>query len=168
MIETNFGKVEIKDILDTKLFDFNKVSSSAMWIQQLNNPEAEEEGESEEYGIGTFVYKARRPFNREKMEEFLDNYPNSIIRAKGILWFDDDRTYSYIFEQAGKDASARCLGRWIASLNKGEQERALEEEPEVKAMWDEKYGDREIRLVFIGQHMDKKEIIAKLDSCLGE
>lgn len=168
MIETNFGKVDIQDILDTKLFDFNKVSSSAAWIKQLENPEEEEEGESEEYGIGTFVYMNRRPFNRERLEKFLDSYPNSIIRSKGILWFEDDRVYSYIFEQAGKDASARCLGRWIASLNKDEQERALAEEPEVRKMWDEKYGDREIRLVFIGQHMDKKDITAKLDACLGE
>ena len=169
MIETNFGKVDIQDILDTKLFNFEKVSSSASWIQQLNNPEEEEEeGEALEYGIGTFVYKARRPFSRAKLEAFLDNYPNSIIRAKGIMWFDDDRSYSYIFEQAGKDASARCLGRWIASLKPSEQEVALKEEPDVKKMWDEKYGDREIRLVFIGQKMDRKEICDKLDNCLGE
>ncbi len=168
MIETTFGKVDMKDVLDTHLFDFEKVSSSAAWIQQLNNPEEEEEGESEEYGIGTFVYMARRPFCREKLEAFLDHYPSSIIRSKGIMWFDDDRTYSYIFEQAGKDASARCLGRWIASLNESEQKSALEEEPEVRKMWDDKYGDREIRLVFIGQKMDKREICQKLDECLGE
>lgn len=168
MMETNFGKVDIRDILDTKLFDFAKVSGSAAWIRQLENPEEEEEGETEEYGIGTFVYMNRRPFNREKLENFLDSYPNSIIRTKGILWFEDDRVYSYIFEQAGKDASARCLGRWIASLPDGERERALAKEPEVKKMWDEKYGDREIRLVFIGQHMDRAEITAKLDACLGE
>lgn len=168
MIETNFGKVEIRDILDTKLFDFGKVSGSAAWIRQLENPEEEEEGETEEYGIGTFVYMNRRPFNRERLENFLDSYPNSIIRTKGILWFEDDRVYSYIFEQAGKDASARCLGRWIASLPEGERERALSKEPEVKKMWDEKYGDREIRLVFIGQHMDRAEITARLDACLGE
>lgn len=111
---------------------------------------------------------ARRPFCREKLEAFLDHYPSSIIRSKGIMWFDDDRTYSYIFEQAGKDASARCLGRWIASLNESEQKSALEEEPEVRKMWDDKYGDREIRLVFIGQKMDKREICQKLDECLGE
>ncbi|MDY6284904.1 MAG: GTP-binding protein [Fibrobacter sp.] len=168
MIETNFGKVDVKEILGTNLFNFEKVSSSAAWIQQLNNPEEEEEGEALEYGIGTFVYKARRPFVREKLEAFLDNYPNSIIRAKGIMWFEDDRTYSYIFEQAGKDASARCLGRWIASLKQSEQEVALKEEPDVQKMWDEKYGDREIRLVFIGQKMDRKAICDKLDSCLGE
>lgn len=168
IIETNFGKVDIREILDTKLFDFAKVSGSAAWIRQLENPEEEEEGETEEYGIGTFVYMGRRPFNREKLENFLDSYPNSIIRTKGILWFEDDRVYSYIFEQAGKDASARCLGRWIASLPDGERERALAKEPEVKKMWDEKYGDREIRLVFIGQHMDRAEITAKLDACLGE
>ena len=168
MIETNFGKVEMADILDTKLFDFAKVSNSAAWVKQLNEPEEEEEGESEEYGIGTFVYREHRPFNREKLEAFLDDYPNSIIRTKGLLWFDDDRTYSYLFEQAGKDASVHCLGRWIASLNKGEQERALEEEPEVRKMWDEKYGDREIRLVFIGQRMVKAEIVQSLNACLGE
>ncbi len=169
MIETNFGKVEMKDILDTKLFNFNKVANSAAWIKELSKPEEEkEEGESEEYGIGTFVYKRRRPFNREKLEKFLDEYPGEIIRTKGLMWFDDDRVYSYIFEQAGKDASVRCLGRWVASLPKGEQERALAEEPELKKEWDAEYGDREIRLVFIGQHMDRKAIEAKMDECLGK
>lgn len=168
MIETNFGKVEMKDILDTRLFDFNKVANSAAWVHELENPEEEEEGETEEYGIGTFVYKRRRPLVREKLEKFLDNFPNEIIRTKGILWFDDDRVYSYIFEQAGKDASVRCLGRWIASLNESERERALAEEPEVKKEWDSEYGDREIRLVFIGQKMDRQRIEASLDACLGK
>ena len=122
----------------------------------------------DEYGIGTFVYERRRPLVRDKFETFLDNYPTSIIRTKGLVWFEDERNNSYLFEQAGKQASAQNFGPWFASESEEEQKRLLRENPDLVKVWDEKYGDRIIRLVFIGQHMDKKKIIAAMDNCLGE
>ena len=225
MIETNYGKVEMKDILDTKQFDFEKVGNSAAWAKELMKETAPEdidddhdehehhhhdhdEDEHEhhhhdhdehdhehedhshcdhehgvchcghhhdkdhphgdEYGISTFVYERRRPLIRERFEVLLDDYPTSIIRTKGLVWFEDDRDNSFLFEQAGKQASAQNFGPWFASENEEMQKRILRENPDLVKVWDDKYGDRIIRLVFIGQHMDKKKIIAAMDSCLGE
>ena len=225
MIETNFGKVEMKDILDTKQFDFDKVADSSGWAIKLNemgsdnHDDDDEEDEHEhhhghhheddhdehehhhhehhdeedhshcdhehgvchcghhhdkdhphgdEYGISTFVYETHRPLKREKFEEFLDDYPNSIIRTKGLLWFSDERDNSYLFEQAGKQASAQNFGRWFASEPEKVQKQILEENPQLKQVWDEKYGDRIVRLVFIGQHMEKKKIIAVMNDCLDD
>ena len=195
MIETNFGKVEMKDILDTKQFDFEKVGNSAAWAKELMKETKPEDHDEEDddyddhehhhhdhddddhedehhhhhdhYGIGTFVYERRRPLVRERFETFLDNYPTSIIRTKGLVWFEDERNNSYLFEQAGKQASAQNFGPWFASESEEEQKRILRENPDLLKVWDAEYGDRIIRLVFIGQHMDKKKIIAAMDNCLG-
>ena len=234
MIETNYGKVEMKDILDTKQFDFNKVAESSTWAIKLNEEghdnhdddedddhdehehhhhdhdddhdehehhhhdhdehehhhDHDDEDHSEcdhehgichcghhhdkdhphgdEYGISTFVYEDHRPLNREKFEAFLDDYPTSIIRTKGLIWFSDERSESYLFEQAGKQASAQNFGRWFAAESEAEQKRILAENPQLQKIWDEKYGDRIIRLVFIGQHMDKKKIIQVMNDCLDD
>jgi G3E family GTPase len=122
----------------------------------------------DEYGISTFVYEDHRPLNREKFEAFLDDYPTSIIRTKGLIWFSDERSESYLFEQAGKQASAQNFGRWFAAESEAEQKRILAENPQLQKIWDEKYGDRIIRLVFIGQHMDKKKIIQVMNDCLDD
>ena len=233
MIETNYGKVDMKDILDTKQFDFNKVAESSTWAIKLNeeghdNDDDDDDDHDEhehhhhdhdddhdehehhhhdhddhehrhdhddedhshcdhehgvchcghhhdkdhphgdEYGISTFVFEDHRPLNREKFEAFLDDYPTSIIRTKGLLWFSDERSESYLFEQAGKQASAQNFGRWFAAESKAEQKRILAENPQLQKIWDEKYGDRIIRLVFIGQHMDKKKIIQVMKDCLDD
>lgn len=182
MIETNYGKVEMKDILNTKQFNFEKVSSSAAWAKELmksddDDDDAHEEHghhhdkehpHGDEYGIGTFVYERRRPLIRERFEELLDNYPQSIIRTKGLVWFEDERDNSYLFEQAGKQASAQNFGAWFASESPAKQKRILSENPDLLKIWDETYGDRIIRLVFIGKHMDKKKIFEAMDYCLGK
>jgi G3E family GTPase len=228
MIETNYGKVEMKDILDTKQFDFNKVAESSTWAIKLNeeghdNHDDDDDGDEhehhhhdhddddhdehehhhhhddddhdhedhshcdhehgvchcghhhdkdhphgDEYGISTFVFEDHRPLNREKFEAFLDDYPTSIIRTKGLIWFSDERSDSYLFEQAGKQASAQNFGRWFAAESEAEQKRILAETPQLQKVWDEKYGDRIIRLVFIGQHMDKKKIIQVMNDCLDD
>ena len=232
MIETNYGKVDMKDILDTKQFDFNKVAESSTWAIKLNEEghdnhdddddddhdehehhhhdhdddhdehehhhhdhdehdhDHDDEDHShcdhehgvchcghhhdkdhphgDEYGISTFVFEDHRPLNREKFEAFLDDYPTSIIRTKGLVWFSDERSESYLFEQAGKQASAQNFGRWFAAESKAEQQRILAENPQLQKIWDEKYGDRIIRLVFIGQHMDKKKIIQVMKDCLDD
>ncbi len=227
MIETNYCKVDLKEVLDTKQFDFSKVAESSAWAIRLNgmdhdNHDDDEDDHDEhehhhdhdehdehehhhhdhdehdhdhedhshcdhehgichcghhhdkdhphgdEYGISTFVYETHRPLNREKFEEFLDDYPTSIIRTKGLVWFSDERNDSYLFEQAGKQASAENFGQWFAAESKAEQERMLAENPQLQKIWDEKYGDRIIRLVFIGQHMDKKKIIQVMNDCLDD
>lgn len=207
LIETNYGKVEVKDIIDTHSFNFNVAAESAGWIQELqkdvedDEEENEEEhkhdheheehehhhkeeheheehhghhhhhhhgeGEVEEYGIGTFVYYRRDPFDRQKLEEFLNNkFPKSVIRSKGIVWFSDENEASYVLEQAGKQIQASDAGLWVATAPEEEKQQIIRESPEILEDWDEKYGDRMVKLVFIGRNMDKEQIIKDLDSCL--
>ena len=125
-----------------------------------------DEGEAEEYGIGTFVYYKRAPFNREKFDKFATNFPSNIIRCKGVLWFSDEPQSSYIFEQAGKQVQAFCAGEWLASFSKEEQAQYIAQNPDILKSWDPDYGDRTIKLVFIGQKMDKEKIISDLNDCL--
>lgn len=168
MIETNYGKVEISKILNTNAFDFEEASMSAGWIEELNRDdnEEEEEGETEEYGIGTFVYFRRAPFDKERFDKFAVNFPNSIIRCKGVFWFADEPETSYVFEQSGKQVQAYEGGQWVASLPDEEQKIIIAQNPVIKQDWDKTYGDRLIKLVFIGQNMDKEKIVAELDKCL--
>ena len=190
IIETNYGKVEVKDIIDTNSFDFNKAAESAGWIQEIqkdveesyhNEDEEEasnshhthhhhhhhEEGEAEEYGISTFVYYRRDPFDRQKLEEYLSNkFPKNVIRTKGLVWFSDENEASYVLEQAGKQIQASDAGLWVATAPEKEKEELIKESPEILKDWDDKYGDRMIKLVFIGQNMDKEQIIKDLDSCI--
>lgn len=125
-----------------------------------------EHGETEEYGISTFVYYRRAPFNREKFDKFASALPRNIIRAKGVLWFADESESSYVFEQAGKQVQAYCVGEWVASYPKDEQEMIRRQNPAIEKDWDERYGDRVVKLVFIGQNMDKENIIETLDKCI--
>lgn len=170
IIETNYGKVDVSKILNTNSFNFEEASMSAGWIEELNRTdnEEEEEGETEEYGIGIFVYYRREPFSRTKFDNFAVKFPENIIRCKGVLWFSDESESSYVFEQSGKQVQAYCAGEWVASFSKEEQEEIIAQNPDVLSSWDPKYGDRVIKLVFIGQKMDKEGIIAKLDECLAE
>lgn len=171
IIETNYGKIDVDKILDTNAFDFEEASMSAGWIEELNradNEEEEPEGESEEYGIGTFVYYRRAPFNKEKFNDFATNFPKSVVRCKGVLWFEDEPEDSYIFEQAGKQIQAFPAGQWVAAMPAHEQKKIIAENPDIKNDWDSKYGDRVIKLVFIGQKMDRAEIYRILDNCIEE
>jgi G3E family GTPase len=171
IIETNYGKVSVDKILNTNSFDFDEASMSAGWIEELNredNEEEEPEGETEEYGIGTFAYYRRAPFNKEKFDKFATNLPKNIIRSKGILWFKEEPEAIYVFEQAGKQIQAYQTGEWVASLSEYEKKEILAQDPTLAKEWDEKYGDRVIKIVFIGQKMDKKAIVEELDKCLAE
>jgi len=203
IIECNYGDVDFDRILNTGLFDFERVATSAAWIQAVEGHEDEDdddddddddeheahehhhhhheedehhhhhhhhhhdEGEAEEYGIGTFVYYARRPFSLGLFDEFVARkWPKGVIRAKGICYFDDERDTCYVFEQAGKQVSIRNAGQWYATMPKGELEDFMERNPGVRRDWDPQYGDRMQKLVFIGQHLDKDYITRQLDFCL--
>lgn len=131
--------------------------------------EHKHEGESEdEYGIGSFVYYRRRPFNRIKLDEYASKWPRNIIRSKGVIWFSDEEDMAYVLETSGRQIQAGYSGNWLASCPPEEQKRVLAEEPEMKKDWDEKVGDRMIKMVIIGRHLDKEEISKALDSCLDQ
>ena len=122
--------------------------------------------DEDEYGIGSFVYFRRRPFNREKLEKYAGVWPRNIIRSKGVMWFSDEQDMAYVFETAGRQIQAGASGRWIATLSKKEQKEILEQEPKLQEEWDETVGDRMIKLCIIGQKLDKKQICADLDALL--
>ena len=126
-----------------------------------------DEGEAEEYGIGTFVYYARRPLNLSLFDEFVARkWPKSIIRAKGICYFRGEEDVCYVFEQAGRQVSLRNAGQWYATMPKDELAPMLERDAKLRQDWDEQYGDRMQKLVFIGQHLDKEQLTRDLDFCL--
>ncbi len=127
----------------------------------------EETGEAEEYGIGTFVYYRRDAFDLARFDDFVARkFPKSIIRVKGMCYFSEERDICYVFEQAGRQVSLRNAGQWFATMPQDELEQMMEREPTLRRDWDEVYGDRMQKLVFIGQKMDKKEITRMLDECL--
>ncbi len=120
----------------------------------------------EEYGIGSFVYFRRRPFDRNKIIALAEKWPRAIIRCKGMIWYKEEPDMSYIFEQAGHMIQEMQSGRFLASADQASIDRVLEKYPQVRKMWDPVYGDRMQKLVFIGQNMDRKEIEEQLDACL--
>ena len=128
-----------------------------------------DEGEAEEYGIGTYVYYRRPALNLGLFDEFVARrWPKGVIRAKGICWFHDEPEMCYVFEQAGKQVSIRQAGQWYATMPENELRLFKEQNPGLQRDWDDRYGDRMQKLVFIGQHLDKEAIARELDRCLEE
>ena len=170
ILECNYGDVELDKIIHTNMFDFNKVATSAAWISAIEEDEDlenEESGEALEYGIETFVYKRRKAFDLNFFDDFISRkWPKEVIRCKGICWFKEEPDICYVFEQAGKQVGLRNAGQWYATMPKDELLKMLENTPGLRRDWDEKYGDRMEKLVFIGQHLDKDAIVKHLDMCL--
>jgi G3E family GTPase len=175
IIETSHGDVPVEDILATGRFDFEKVYAGAGWCMELEKQEAEtgeehvhkEEGSDEdEYGIGSFIYYRRRPFDRKKLDEYANRWPHSIIRSKGVMWFADDPDMAWVLETAGRQISAGYSGPWLSSCPKKEQERVLKSDAQMRKDWDATVGDRMIKLCIIGQNLDKEKISADLDAVL--
>lgn len=198
IIDCNYCDVDFDKILNTKMFNFDAVATSATWIQEVEDAhhddedddhdehhhhhdhdeeehhhahehhhDHDDEGEAEEYGISTFVYYARRPFNLGLFDEFVaTKWPKNVIRAKGMCYFADEYDMCYLFEQAGRQFNLKKAGEWFATMPKDELEALMAQDAQLRHDWDEQYGDRMQKLVFIGQHLDKKAITDALDACL--
>ena len=220
IIECDYCDVPLEKLVNTGLFDFDRVATSAAWINEIeghheeddDDDEEEEhehhhhddhdddddehehhhhdddddeehghyhhhhhhhhhhdEGEAEEYGIGTFVYYRRGALNLGRFDEFVARrWPKNVIRAKGICWFHDEPEMCYVFEQAGRQFSIRNAGQWYATMPVDELAALKAQNPGLERDWDDRYGDRMQKLVFIGQHLDRDAITRELDACLEE
>lgn len=195
IIDCDYCDVPFSKILDTNLFSFDEVAGSAAWIAGVEGEvedddddehehnegghedhhhhhehedfHNEEEGEALEYGISTFVYYRRRPMDLNRFDEFVArHWPKSVIRCKGMCYFDTEYDMCYLFEQSGKQFNLKQAGAFYATMPKEELEQMLAHDPTLRRDWDERYGDRMQKLVFIGQNMDKEEIVRQLDDCL--
>ncbi|MCA1024307.1 GTP-binding protein [Halobacillus litoralis] len=163
VVDTTYSQVPLHEVLNTGLFDFEQASQGAGWIKELNE---EHVPESEEYGIGSFVYRRKKPFHPERWINWLENWPEGIVRSKGFFWLASRNDTSGLLSQAGPSLVIQGVGDWIAVYPEQEQEEILKEEPELAERWDDEYGDRMTELVFIGMKMDKEQIIEGLDHCL--
>lgn len=205
IIECDYCDVDLNELINTHLFDFENVATSATWVNEIEKPAEEQlhehehhhhehedehehhhhdheehhhhhdhdhhhhdgEGEAEEYGIGTYVYFRRQPFNFEKFDRFVNlNWPTNIIRTKGVLYFSHNRDMSLLFEQAGIQKNLKEAGYWYATAPEEELMVMMEREPGLRRDWDEEYGDRMIKLVFIGRDLDRAALASALDACL--
>jgi G3E family GTPase len=171
--ECDYGDVSFDKILNTHLFDFDKVATSARWIEAMEDEdeglENEESGEALEYGIETFVWKRRKPMILGDFDEFVSTkWPKGVVRAKGMCYFDDEKETCYLFEQSGKQFNITNAGQWYATMPEEELKDFLDKNPDVKKDWDPEVGDRMQKIVFIGQNLDRKAIEKELDSCLAE
>ena len=125
-----------------------------------------DEGEAEEYGISTFVYHSRKPFYLRRFDEFVSRLPKNVIRAKGVCYFREEYDVCYVFEQLGNQVSLRDAGQWYASMPPEDLQQFMIANPQILNDWDDLYGDRMQKLVFIGQKMDREELIRQLDNCI--
>lgn len=168
IITSSFGKVPLNLILNTGLFDFDKTSQSAGWIEELNK--GYHTPETEEYGITSFVYRSRRPFHPERFWNYInENWHANIIRSKGLFWLASRKNEALNWSQAGGSLKADKAGVWWCSMPYSERIRYpafVENQELIEKKWDKRYGDRENELVIIGQDLDKAVIIQELESCL--
>lgn len=172
IITCDFCDVPAESLLHTGLFDFDKVATSAAWIHAIegedeHEPHNHEEGEADEYGISTFVYYRRQPFDMNRFDHWVyKQWPTSVIRAKGLCYFADQKDNCYLFEQAGVQKGIKEAGLWFAAMPKDELAQMMLRDKNLVRDCDPAYGDRMQKIVFIGRDMDKDNIIAGLDSCL--
>lgn len=168
IIESSFSKVDYREILNTGLFSFEEAEQSAGWIEELNKEQ--HTPETEEYGIGSFVYRAKKPFDPIRFWNYLQHYfPNTIIRSKGLFWIASRPDQALVWSQAGGSLRADSAGVWWSSMSFARRTQYLvfiENQKEIESGWDKFFGDRKNEIVFIGQDMDEASIKAELDACL--
>ena len=171
ILECNYGDIDLDEIIYTGMFDFDRVATSAAWIAAIEGEDEEEEAEGEalEYGIDTFVYCRRPALDLNKFDfTVARKWPGNIIRAKGLCYFSDEPDKCYLFEQAGRQKGIRDAGLWYATMDEEQLRERLENDPVLRRDWDPVYGDRMQKIVFIGQHLDKKALADLMDGCLAE
>ncbi|MCR5210057.1 MAG: GTP-binding protein [Lachnospiraceae bacterium] len=167
MITCTHGDVDLDVILNREDFDFEEVEAFSAVQKALNNCEHDDEKACvDEYGISSFVFEERRPFNRDAFNRLVEEYPGELIRSKGYIWFSDDWKHVQLFEQAGRNASITELSEWVSAWPDKELEPVLADFPDLKDDWDETYGDRCNQLVFIGKGYEKTEIVKLLYDCI--
>ncbi len=166
IIKTKMGLIDPKDILDTKIFDYEKASQSAGWIKELNN---EHIPETEEYGISSFVFRNHRPFHPERFWNFVQQWPGNIVRSKGIFWMASRPDNAILWSQAGGSSKAEIYGKWWASVPERERRRKpafMADREAIMKKWDSTWGDRLNELVIIGTQLDKELLHLALEGCL--
>ena len=209
IVPCDFCDIDLNTLINTRTFNFDKVATSARWIEAVEGEEFEdhdddhdedehhhehdhddhddhdddhhghhchhhhhgleneESGEALEYGISTFVWKRRKPLDMNKFDYIVaKKWPKSVVRCKGLCYFKGEEDFCYVFEQAGKQVQMRNAGQWYATMPADELEKFKQQNPAILRDWDDQYGDRMQKLVFIGQHMDREQIEKDLDSCL--
>ncbi len=181
IIETNYCDVDLDKLLNTHLFDFDRTATSATWIQEVEDAHHHEhhhhdddddhdhEGHDHlaEFGIDTYVYYARKPFDLGLFDEFVAaHWPKNVLRCKGMCYFAEEYDMCYLFEQAGRQFNLRKAGEWFATMPKEELMQLMADDAQLRKDWDDQYGDRMQKLVFIGQHLDKAALKTALDNCL--
>ena len=166
IITCDYADVDLDTLVGTGRFDFDAVYKSAAWLEMMMHPEEHGDPELLEYGISTFVYDRRRPFDLDAFADFAANWPDGIIRTKGMTWFAQQPDTCFLLEQSGQHRSFIDNGPFVASFPEDEQTRMLEENPGIASRWDESCGDRQNMLVFIGKGMDRAAIESALDACL--
>ena len=168
VIESSFSKVATKEILNTNLFDFEEAEQSAGWMEELSKDE--HIPETEEYGISSFVFRSRAPFDPKRFMHFIQsNFPDTVIRSKGLFWLASRPEQALVWGQAGSSLKVDSAGVWWSSMS--DQSRSqnltfLENQDQIEESWDERFGDRKNEIVFIGQHINEAEIRSKLNECL--
>ena len=168
IIESTFSKIDINEIINTGQFNFEEAEQSAGWLEELNKDE--HKPETEEYGISSFVFRDKRPFDPEKFWNYIQKgFPLSVIRSKGLFWLASRPKQALIWGQAGGSLKADSAGVWWSSMpfkNRIQQIAFIENQDEIEKNWDKTYGDRKNEIVFIGQNMNEDLIRSHLESCL--
>ena len=168
IIESSFGQVDSKLILNTGLFNFEEAEQSAGWIEELNKEE--HTPETEEYGIGSFVFRSKKPFDPVRFWHYVQHkFPRNIIRSKGLFWIASRPDQALIWGQAGGSLRADSAGVWWSSMPfdmRFSYPAFIENQKHIEKDWHPTYGDRKNEIVFIGQDMDKEQILTDLENCL--
>ena len=165
IVRTEHGRIDPDTVIETGRFDFEDASRSAGWIQEL---EQEHQSAAEEHGVTSFVFESRRPFHPERFAELLDGFPEAVVRAKGHFWIASREDEALTVNVAGQSIRIAPGGQWVDSLPPEERREQLADDPELKAAWHDRWGDRNNRLVLIGTEMDHESLRADLEDCMLE
>ncbi|AFZ72517.1 GTP-binding protein [Natronobacterium gregoryi] len=164
LARTEFGNVDPGEILGTDRFDFQRAQNAAGWKHELQHDHHHDP--QEEHGVTSFVYHRQRPFHPERIAALLSDVPDEVVRAKGFFWSAGREDVAMGVDKAGTSVRAGPAGTWLADLPKAEREQDFAARPDLKDDWDEEYGDRMTRLVFIAREFDEHRLVDRLDDCL--